>query len=73
MFDFDISWNEIVFNLVHLVVAGVLTLPIAWDREVESRGVGLRTFPLVAIAACGYTLVGVAVLDSTDAEARVLQ
>jgi putative Mg2+ transporter-C (MgtC) family protein len=27
----------------------------------------------VAIAACGYTLVGIAVLDSTDAEARVLQ
>ena len=73
MTDLDFSWPQIVFNLVHLVMAGVLTVPIAWDREVESRGVGLRTFPLVAIAACGYTLVGISVLDSTDAEARVLQ
>ncbi len=73
MTDFDISWPQIVFNLVHLLTAGVLALPIAWDREKESRGVGLRTFPLVAVAACGYTLVGVSVLDSTDAEARVLQ
>ena len=73
MLDLDISWPQIAFNLVHLLVAGVLSLPVAWDREVESRGVGLRTFPLVAVAACGYTLVGISVLDSTDAEARVLQ
>ena len=73
MVDIDISWPQIVFNLVHLLAAGVLSLPVAWDREVESRGVGLRTFPLVAIAACGYSLVGISVLDSTDAEARVLQ
>jgi len=71
--EFDITWSEIVFNLTHLLTAGVLSLPVAWDREVESRGVGLRTFPLVAVAACGYTLVGISVLDSTDAEARVLQ
>ncbi|MEJ2297753.1 MAG: MgtC/SapB family protein [Woeseiaceae bacterium] len=73
MLELDFSWSQIVFNLVHLVIAGLLTVPIAWDREVESRGVGLRTFPLVAVAACGYTLVGISVLDTTDAEARVLQ
>ena len=73
MIELDISWPQIVFNLVHLLMAGALSLPVAWDREVESRGVGLRTFPLVAVAACGYTLVGISVLDSTDAEARVLQ
>ncbi len=28
---------------------------------------------LAAVAACGYTLVGIPVLESTDAEARVLQ
>ncbi|NNF40862.1 MAG: MgtC/SapB family protein, partial [Woeseiaceae bacterium] len=71
--DFDISWTQVLFSLTHLVVAGVLALPVAWDQEIESRGVGLRTFPLVAVATCGYTLVGVSVLDSTDAEARVLQ
>ena len=27
----------------------------------------------MAVAACGYTLVGISVLDSTDAEARVVE
>jgi len=60
-------------NLTQLAIAYVLTLPVAFDRSESSRGAGLRTFPLVAVAACGYTLVGISVLDSTDAEARVLQ
>ena len=68
-----IDWNQVVFNLVHLGVAYLLALPVAFDREKESRSAGLRTFPLVAVAACGYMLVGVSVLTTTDAEARVLQ
>jgi putative Mg2+ transporter-C (MgtC) family protein len=51
----------------------VLSLPLAYNRERASTGAGLRTFPLVAVAACGYTLVGISVLDSTEAESRVLQ
>ena len=69
----DINWNDVLFNLIHLGAAYILALPVALDRETASRGAGIRTFPLVAIAACGYTLVGVSVLESTDAEARVLQ
>ena len=37
-----------------LVIAYVLALPIGWDREREERTAGLRTFPLVAIASCGF-------------------
>lgn len=73
MFSFDINWTDVSYNLVRLVTAYLLALPVAMDREAASRGAGLRTFPLVAIAACGYTLVGISVLDSTDAEARILQ
>ncbi|MDX1517643.1 MAG: MgtC/SapB family protein [Woeseiaceae bacterium] len=69
----DINWDIVIRNLVQLGVAFVLALPIAVDREKASRSAGLRTFPLVAVAACGYMLVGISVLDSTDAEARVLQ
>lgn len=69
----EIDWQQISFNLWHLGIAYVLALPVALDREVSSRSAGLRTFPLVAIAACGYTLVGFSILDSTGAEARVLQ
>lgn len=69
----SIDWPQIWFNLTHLGIAYVLALPVAWDRESAHQGIGLRTFPLVAVAACGYTLVGFSALDSTDAEARVLQ
>ena len=67
------DWPHIWFNLYHLGVAYLLSLPLAWDREEAQRGAGLRTFPLVAVAACGYTLVGISVLDNTGAEARVIQ
>jgi len=69
----DLDWSLILTNLTHLGVAYFLALPIALDREKESRSAGLRTFPLVAVAACGYTLVGMSVLSSTEAESRVLQ
>ncbi len=73
MFGFDIDWGTVGNNLFHLGVAYLLALPIAIDREKSSRSAGLRTFPLVAMSACGYMLVGLSVLTSTDAEARVLQ
>ena len=69
----DINWPGVVANLVQLGMAYVLSLPLAYDRERAAKGAGLRTFPLVAVAACGYTLVGISVLDSTEAESRVLQ
>jgi putative Mg2+ transporter-C (MgtC) family protein len=59
--------------MVELVLAYIFAIPIAWDRETHARTAGLRTFPLVAVAACAYMLIGYQVLDSTDAEARVIQ
>ena len=73
MLELAFDWEVVKFNLIHLGVAYLLALPIALDREKSSRGAGLRTFPLVAVAACGFTLIGIDVLDTTDAEARVLQ
>jgi putative Mg2+ transporter-C (MgtC) family protein len=37
-----------------LLAAYLLALPIGWDREKSERSAGLRTFPLVAIASCGF-------------------
>ena len=68
----ELEWRLIFTTLIQLGTAYVLALPVAWDREHEARSAGLRTFPLVSIAACGYMLVGIQVLDSTDAESRVL-
>lgn len=45
---------QIVPHLIALFIAYALALPIGWDRERESRSAGLRTFPLVALASCGF-------------------
>lgn len=68
----DIEWNIVGLHIRDLLFAYILSLPIGWDREKNARTAGLRTFPLVAVASCGYMLVGLQVLNSTDAEARVL-
>ena len=73
MFGIDINWARILSHLYHLAIAYILALPIGWDRETSRRHFGLRTFPLVALAACGFMLTGIYVLDTSGAEGRVLQ
>lgn len=53
-------------------MAFVLALPIGWERETGSKSAGLRTFPLVALGACGYMLIGINILKEPEAEARVI-
>lgn len=69
----EFSWDLVGNNLIHLAIAYVLALPVAMDREQASWGAGLRTFPLVALAACGYMLVANSIFEAADAQARVLQ
>lgn len=59
-------------HLTQIGIAYLLALPVAWNREQSARSAGLRTFPLVSVAACGYMLTGIEVLSSTDAESRVI-
>lgn len=68
----NIDWTKVLSHLAHIGIAFVLALPVAWNREHTERGAGLRTFPLVSIAACGYMLVGIEVFESNEAEARVM-
>ena len=69
-----IEWPLILASLGKLAVAYLLALPVAWDREKEARSAGLRTFPLVAIASCGYMLFAVELfIDSPDAQARLIE
>jgi putative Mg2+ transporter-C (MgtC) family protein len=63
--------------LPHLTTLGIaypLAIPIAWDREKEDRSAGLRTFPLVAIATCGF-IEGTEnfLRGSPEAQARVIE
>ncbi len=68
----NIDWWRITSNFTHMAVAYLLALPIAWDRENQARSAGMRTFPLVAVASCGYMLVGLSVLEGADAQARLM-
>ena len=70
------SWNwEMAWaHLVALAVAYVLALPIGWNREREERSAGLRTFPLVAMAACGFVMIANEVLGpDSQQHSRILE
>jgi putative Mg2+ transporter-C (MgtC) family protein len=61
-------------NLAAIAIAFALALPIGWERERSERSAGLRTFPLVAMASCGYILLASRVLgDHPEGLARVLE
>jgi putative Mg2+ transporter-C (MgtC) family protein len=55
-----------------ILISYVLTLPLGYLREKEAHSVGVRTFPIVAIASCGYLLV-CRTGTTSDAFTRVLQ
>jgi putative Mg2+ transporter-C (MgtC) family protein len=60
--------------VLKILFAFFLTLPIAWERESTTRRIGLRTFPMAAVASCGYVLVAITVVgENADAQARIIQ
>lgn len=70
---FDLDLEQTLYNLYQLAFAFILTLPIALNRESRAHGAGLRTFPLVTTAACGFMLVALGSFpDEPEAQARVL-
>lgn len=64
---------EIASHLLALAIAYGLALPIGWEREKAARTAGVRTFPLVAIASCGFVLVALSVVGEGQAQARILE
>lgn len=71
---FEFDWSLLLYDLSSLVVAFLLALPVAWDRERKRSSPGLRTFPLVAMSSCAYILITRTVLDTdTEALGRSLQ
>ncbi len=65
---------EIGADVVNLGIAYLLAVPIGWDREHEAHRAGIRTFPIVAVASCGLTILGTQLGGSTgDVESRILQ
>jgi putative Mg2+ transporter-C (MgtC) family protein len=65
-------WQEAWQDFQRIGLAYVLTAIIGWDREKEAHSAGVRTFPIVGMASCGYLLVLGSQPDVT-AQSRILQ
>ena len=71
---FTVNWPQGVEDVIKLVAAYVLAFPVGWYREKEAHSAGVRTFPLVAMASCGYVLLGAPSQHrSADAQSRIIQ
>lgn len=65
---------DILPHLVAMAAAYLLALPVGWNREKEERSAGLRTFPLVAVAACGFVQAAESLtVGQPEALARIVE
>ena len=63
---------DILPHAIALLAAYLLAVPIGWNREKEERSAGLRTFPLVAVASCGFIQAAETIAHgSAEALARI--
>jgi putative Mg2+ transporter-C (MgtC) family protein len=54
---FSFDWLLGFADVIRLLIAYAFVFPVGWYREKEAHGIGVRTFPLVAMASCGYVLL----------------
>jgi putative Mg2+ transporter-C (MgtC) family protein len=71
MIQIPVDWHEIWRNFQHVALAYILTATIGWESEREAHTAGVRTFPIVGMASCGYLLLLGS--HSNDAQSRLLQ
>ena len=64
------DWQSQLIEVGKLAIAYALIFPVGWFREKEAHTIGVRTFPLVAVASCGYVLLAG---QGVDAQSRVIQ
>jgi putative Mg2+ transporter-C (MgtC) family protein len=49
--------QDLWHNFEHVAIAYGLTAFIGWESEREAEGAGIRTFPIVGMATCGFLLL----------------
>ncbi len=65
---------QIGAHILALATAFALAMPIGWDREKKARSAGLRTFPLVALASCGFIQASESLMvDSPEGMSKVIE
>jgi putative Mg2+ transporter-C (MgtC) family protein len=68
-----VEWHRDLHDIGRVVLAYLFSLPIGWQREEEAHAAGVRTFPIVAMASCGYVLLAMPGQQSFDAQSRIIQ
>lgn len=70
-----VDWGQVGIASAKILGAFVLAAPTGWVREKQEHGIGIRTFPIVAMASCGYMLMfnSGGASDLLAAQSRVLQ
>jgi putative Mg2+ transporter-C (MgtC) family protein len=54
---FSLDWRLTIVDFARVSIAFGLAIPIALERHGSDRNIGLRTYPIVAIASCGFVLI----------------
>ena len=69
-----VNWVDAGDFAVRIAISYGLALPIGWERETQEEGMGVRTFPLVAMASCAFLLLGDDALGGTpEVRSRLIQ
>ena len=53
----SLDWRFLWLCFEKIGIAWILVFPAGWWSEKQGNFVGIRTFPLVAMASCGYVLL----------------
>ncbi len=64
------DWHFLWLCFGKIALAWALVLPTGWWSERQGNSVGIRTFPLVAMASCGFLMI---MRGDTGDSSRVLQ
>ncbi len=65
-------WQDVWNNFEHVAIAFLLTATLGWQSEKETHSSGVRTFPIVGMASCGFLLLLGTQPSSAD-QSRLLQ
>jgi putative Mg2+ transporter-C (MgtC) family protein len=72
--DLGLEPERLAWDAVRVLIAFLLAFPIAWERGHGTNSPGFRTLPIVAMAACGMTLlISTSAPGNSDALSRVVQ
>lgn len=70
----SLDWGLAAEHLGRMALAFALAIPLGWERGKGRHSPGFRTFPIVAMASCGYGLLAVNLAGaSAETITRLLQ